>query len=669
MGTHRLRFALALSCSFLLAAVTSAGTATSLQPGPDRPGKDWHPADRVVPDGTLPPSGPAGFDIAAWEAHRFGPLSNWPPAEDDPAVDVLRYDLDLAFGLEDTTIAGTATITLVWGSNPDDTLRLDLADLTVSAVRDGDGVPLAFTRTGDRLLVVVSPPPVRGDTVTVAVEYGGHPSAGFYVKPDASYTFTEPEDSRYWFPCRDVPWDKATLSLHGRVPAGKKLVGNGVLDSTTVAGGDLVYHWREDHPLATYLMAAAISDYAEVVPPYSVTPLTWYVYPSDTSAAATAFQNVDRMVAFFDSLLAPYPFDKYAMCEADFGGGMEHQSCTLMADFIVTAGLGYEWITAHELAHQWFGDLVTLADWRHIWLNEGFATFYEAVWQEDFYGPERFDQRMQTFQDHVFTWEDNYGDHPILDPPPSNLFGWLEYYKGAWVLRMLRDLMGREAYNAGVRDYLAAHAYGNADTDDFRQAMEARYGQPLDWYFDQWLLGTGHPELTYVPMFSSWEDGWLVQISVTQTQESPTVFRFPLEVRIATVAGDTLVTGWVESDYEVLHFQVPDEPLSVELDPANKLLDEHTEGATTAAAGIPPAQAFAWPNPFRSRLWIRSAPGAGPERRIEIFDVSGRRVRVLSGAGPQVWNGTDEGGRRLPPGTYFVRGREPGEAARVVLLP
>ena len=187
----------------------------------------------------------------------------------------------------------------------------------------------------------------------------------------------------------------------------------------------------------------AISDYAEVTVASAVTPLGWYVYPSHLTTAQTAFQHLGDMMDFYDASLVPYPFDKYTMCESDFGGGMEHQTATLMGEFIVTGDLTCEWITAHELAHQWFGDLVTMADWRNIWLNEGFATFYDAVWHEGFYGAARFGQRMQGFENNVNWWFNNRTDHTLYDPPSSELFSWLVYYKGAWVLRMLRDIMGK----------------------------------------------------------------------------------------------------------------------------------------------------------------------------------------------------------------------------------
>lgn len=331
---------------------------------------------------------------------------------------------------------------MVWG-HPGDNLTLDVRTMTVTATRKVPAGNLVYSQTSSELDIIVTPAPAQGETVSVEVDYNAIPSQAIYRNSVVAYTFTEPDDSRRWFPCRDVPWDKATLTLHGRVPSTRKLVSNGVLDSVTVDGSDHIYHWREDHAIATYLIAVAISDYAEVTVASAVTPLGWYVYPSHLTAAQTAFQHLGDMMDFYDATLVPYPFDKYTMCESNLGGGMEHQTATLIGEFIVTGGLTYEYITAHELAHQWFGDLVTMADWRNIWLNEGFATFYDAVWHEDFYGAARFDQRMQGFENNVNWWFNNRTDHTLYDPPSSELFSWLVYYKGAWVLRMLRDIMGK----------------------------------------------------------------------------------------------------------------------------------------------------------------------------------------------------------------------------------
>jgi aminopeptidase N len=648
----------------IMLAVLLLGPRGSLAAVPP-PTKDFPDTRGIAPS--------TNFNLPAWEAQRYQALSNWPPAETNPTVDITHYDLDLTFSLADTTVSGTATITLTWKNAATNSLHLDLVGLTATSVRKSTGPALAYTQDSAGLDITVTPAPALNEVVTIKVDYNGR-SRAFYVYTSASYTFTEPDDSRYWFPCRDVPWDKATLDLHGRVPQGNTLVSNGALLSSSTSGGWTTYNWQETHPLATYLMCASIANYAYVTTPSPVTTLGWYVYPSHTSQAATAFQHLGDMISFFSSTLIPYPFDKYVMCESNLGGGMEHQSATLMGDAIVTAGLNNEWITAHELAHQWFGDTVTLADWRNIWLNEGFATFFEAVWHEHFYGPAAFDQRMLSYENNVKNWQATHLDHPIYDPPPNNIFDTMEYYKAAWVLRMLRDLMGKPAFDAAITSYLQAHKFGNASTQDFQAAMEAGYGASLSWFFDQWIMtGTGRPQLAYVPIFSSTSTGWLAQIDIKQIQTWPTTYRLPLEVRITTTTGTVTVTGWIQNRHDVLAFPVASQPLSVVLDPSNKMLGEVTQGSTT---GVPDdgltleTSLQAFPNPFRSSTRFE-VPMDTQAHAIEIIDVQGRRVREIllqEGTGWVNWDGQDDSGHPTPAGVYFARLEGGAPALRLIRL-
>jgi hypothetical protein len=280
---------------------------------------------------------------------------------------------------------------------------------------------------------------------------------------------------------------------------------------------------------------------------------------------------------------------------------------------------------------------------------------------------------MDTFESYVELWvsNENNVEVPIVDPPYTKayLFSSLVYYKAAWVLRMLRDIVGKPAFDAAVTSYLTTHAFGNAVTDDFRAAVEAEYGQPLDWFFDQWLVtGIGSPQLAWVPVFSQTPSGWLVQVDITQTQETPTLFTLLLEARVTTAAGDTTVSGWVSGAHDVLAFPVNAQPLSVGLDPNNKMLGGTYQVASTSVRDMPrPPLLRAWPNPFFRALTIDTGDIRG---RIGVFDVTGRRVALLAPAGGArvTWDGTDARGRPLPSGTYFLRPEETGESYRIVRL-
>jgi aminopeptidase N len=241
---------------------------------------------------------------------------------------------------------------------------------------------------------------------------------------------------------------------------------------------------------------------------------------------------------------------------------------------------------------------------------------------------------------------------------------------------MLRDLIGIPVFNAAVVEYLATHGGGNADTDDFKAVIEAHHGEDLTWFFDQWLYGTGSPRLIHSPVFGEVGGKWLVQIQISQEHGTPTLFRLPLEVEITTTTGAVTASEWVTEWSQVLAFEVDDEPLSVTLDPDNKLLGRMFEAASQTAvdpALLAPPRLSAWPNPFSSRIEVAGSARTDAPATIDVFDLSGRRMRTLGRwsrtSAPLVWDGTDASGRRLPPGVFFLRSRETGEATRVVLLP
>lgn len=642
------------------------GHATSL------PGKGIFAED-------LPADSPIEVEIAAsgadptarWQDRRNLPGSNWPLPDPNPVFDVLHYDIDVTFNVDPKYVSGVVTLDVRWLDPAVSTLRLDVKELSILKATLEDGLELPFTQDETGVTVELPTAPLTEETVRVAVSYVGSPSRGFHTGQSTPHTFTEPNDSRYWFPCRDVPWDKATLTLHGRVAANMKLVSNGILEKEETTDDGRVFHWREDHPISTYLVSVAISsEFVAIEAQSDVVPMTWHVWSWDEQAARTAFQNVPAMMDFYDAHLHPYGFDKYDQVEAVFGGAMEHQSITLFGNQLIQGHPQWEWVHAHELAHHWFGNLVTLDNWREVWLNEGFATFYDAVWHEDFYGAESFAARMQVFETSVLNAEGSSASarHTIYDPPPSQHFGPLVYRKGAWVLRMLRDLMGREPFDAAIRDYLQTHAYGNATTGDLQAAMEGRHGEPLDWFFDQWIYyGIGSPTLEVVPRTEREGSGWRFSLTLTQLQSFPSsYYRFPLDLRIVLPSETIEVTEWVEAQRQnVFTYDVPEIPTGFAVDPENRMLGSSRISSTPslATARPEPTELSAWPNPFRGSLQLALPPGA---TGVEVFDVRGRLVRRLPGHNDRVtWDGKNDAGRVTAPGIYFVRVDGSPHAVRV----
>jgi hypothetical protein len=322
-------------------------------------------------------------------------------------------------------------------------------------------------------------------------------------------------------------------------------------------------------------------------------------------------------------------------------------------------GLGF----AHELAHMWWGDLVTLADWRHMWLNEGFAVYASGIFAEEFISHERFIEELLLWRDLYIEHGNTYGHAPIYDP--DYLFSVRVYFKGGWVLHMLRGLIGDTDFYAGLQNYATQFAYGNADTWDYIDVMETASGENLDWFFDQWVFGQAHPIYHY-----SWNytggGPYDVNLVIQQVQTAAPPFRMPLIVRI--------YSGIDEYDFEVLNqngihtysFNVPSEPDSLAVDPDHWVLKETAEVVSidqNQQPILPESVELSspYPNPFNGSVNISfSVEGTPRELSIEIYDILGRKVITLTegnyetGYHMLTWDGRGEDDQSLTSGAYFV---------------
>ncbi len=379
-------------------------------------------------------------------------------------------------------------------------------------------------------------------------------------------------------------------------PSAMTVTGNGHLAGSWDGPGPgyKTWHWVEDYPIATYLISLAACDYAVLQDSVSVggsyLPITNYVYHGDSSDAAYDFGNVGAMISFFSDRFGVYPFmgEKYSMSATPIfngWGAMEHQTNTTFGDRLINGYRSYEWIVTHELAHQWFGDKITCFDWRHIWLNEGFATYTEALFSEHFYGQTAFQNRMANFRSQYFN-EDSYMRYPIFDPPPDYLFGSAEYEKGAWVLHMLRHVMGDPAFFAGMYAYSDSLAYGNASTDDFQGVMEQHHGSSLAWFFDEWIYDQGHPAYRFGYDTQAYDGQVNFLFQVRQDQSHAPVFTMPIDVRLQGTGFDTTVTFWnTQADQ---HFSVflQSTPSTVTVDPGEWILKTSSTAAYTPKPDI-----------------------------------------------------------------------------------
>lgn len=505
----------------------------------------------------------------------------------DRLVDLLHLALDLTPDFQRRTIRGEATFKFKPIARPLRELRLDAERLDVQSVHASAGIR-AWQNT-DRELIATFDSEVPADQeVTLTVRYRAEPTEGLYFRTAElgypagdTHLFTQGEAilSRHWFPCLDTPNEKFTSEVTCRVPDGMTAISNGRLvaeipDPTT---GLVAFHWRQDEPHVTYLIALAAGHFRQLEARHREIPVTFHTPPSSFAQAEGSFRGTLDMLAFFERETGvPYPWAKYAqVCVADFvAGGMENTSLTILNDnTLFPAEVGNlrssEGLVAHELAHQWFGDLVTCKDWSHLWLNEGFATYYEALYDGERYGRDQFLYNL-------------YGKaREVLDQPrdptpivwrefdhPDAQFGYRAYPKGAWVLHMLRSQLGDDLYRRCIRTYLERHRFDTVVTEDLNAVVEELSGRSFDAFFDQWVYHGHYPELE---VSYAWDEATrLARLTVRQVQATDDrvlLFRFPLPVRFR------LKDGVVDRPLEVRHRQeefyvaLPEAPQAVRIDP------------------------------------------------------------------------------------------------------
>jgi len=451
---------------------------------------------------------------------------------------------------------------------------------------------------------------------------------------------SEPSDARYWLPCYDEPWDKAKVDLIIKVRSSYLVASNGLLIRDEINGNERIFHWRSKHPMSTYLIAFAVSEYItfsdwyhKVSNPSDSIEVKYYVWREDSLKAVSAFKNVVDMMKFFSLKFGEYPFEKYGMVAVyPFRyGGMEHQTMTTIhrkwLDGNSEGGI------AHELAHQWWGDLVTCETWAEIWLNEGFASYGDALYTEYKYGFEAFKSKLEYWAKAYF-WEDSIIRYPIYNPPSGRLFGTAVYYKGAWVLHMLRNLIGDSAFFAVLQEWGRRYAYGTGTTQKFIQVVNDITGEDLSWFFNQWVYEAGYPVLDFSVSFANYDT---LFINLRQTQRNAIIFRFPIEFKIQAKNLDTILTFWTYSADTVyiitLNRLSALGDIKVQIDPNGKILKK-VLSFPSKEVNLPLPFDFSlhqnYPNPFNSSTTISFEIAGGSKVylcELKIFDVLGREIR------------------------------------------
>ena len=449
---------------------------------------------------------------------------------------VEHISLNISLDIPNQSYHGTCAIRLKPIRDGIDRLTLDAVNLSIQSVQVDD-TPQGFDYDGEQLHIQ-APPTQAGKSIIIAIAYSVEkPQRGIYfIAPDKHYpnkptqvwTQGEDEDSRFWFPCFDYPGQLATSEIRVRVPKPLLAISNGQLIHTEEDGEFKTYHWSQEQVHPTYLMTLAVGDFAEIQDEWKGKPVTYYVQKGREEDAHRSMGKTPRMIEFFsDKYGYPYPFPKYAqVCVDDFiFGGMENTSTTLLTDRCLLderASLdnrGTESLVAHELAHQWFGDLVVIKHWSHAWIKEGMASYSEVMWTEYEYGSEDAAYYRLLEARNYLTEDSSRYRRPIVTHvyrEAIELYDRHLYEKGSCVYHMLRAELGDDLFWQAIHTFVQDNAHKTVETVDLLRAIEKATGRNLLFVFDQYVYRGGHPDFKVA---YSWDgESKLAKVTVTQTQ-------------------------------------------------------------------------------------------------------------------------------------------------------
>ncbi|MBI5805407.1 T9SS type A sorting domain-containing protein [candidate division TA06 bacterium] len=583
---------------------------------------------------------------------RFKPMLGTVKLDSTHQYDVLKYRLAVDLPMTNDSLYGHQDI-LAIRKTTGDSLTLNCVRLEVDSVKL-DGSHTGYSLSADTLFLTADFASVGvGQSFNLEVFYRGGNfskngvwSNGYYwfkqgvargTSTDTlhtlGYTMSEPQDARAWMPCFDEPWDKADsgCSISITLPDSFAAASNGLLQDTLRSGDRLTWRWQEDSAIATYLMCftasryAMWSDTAHLASGRAV-PLNYFIWPEDSALSRIVFATVPGITSLYDSLFHDYPFCKYGMAVVYpvYFGGMEHQTMTTISRSWLLGNVQKG--VVHELAHMWYGDLVTCGTWPDIWLNEGFASYLEAVhyeWETD--------SLPGNYMNRWF-WRALSGTanlYPIYNPPENLWFDYpLVYNKGAWVLHGLRWVMGDTAFFPMMRAYADSFANGNAITTDFQRIGEQHHSSSLQWFFDQWVYRAGHPIYSTAIYYKTQGDSNSAWVKLRQTSTTGELYKMPLALACSTSAGfDSVTVVWdslTSQDFLVYD----DQPVAgIKLDPDSWVLKEWNDSLPHLTGFLVPikrdkgAIVPCW-NRFTADTTIagynlyRSADSAGPFTRI-----------------------------------------------------
>ncbi|MEZ5346794.1 MAG: M1 family metallopeptidase [Pyrinomonadaceae bacterium] len=502
--------------------------------------------------------------------------------------DVQHYLIRLNFDRKQKAVNGDVVITLKPLAAGFRILDLDAENLNIRSITfDNSPAPLKFVASKGKIAIDLGTEFVPGDEISVRIKYSARPKKGIYfvdaetergrvVRAAQIWTQGESQETHHWLPSFDFPDDKATTEKYITVNKGETVIGNGeFLGQIANTDGTTTFHYKMPVPHSLYLTSFIVGKYVKVSDSYRGIPLGYYVYPNEKLLAQKAFGKTKDMFRIFeDATGIEYPYNKYdqTMVAAFQFGGMENITATTMADteimmakFKFGEGL-VEDLVSHELAHSWFGNMVTCRNWAELWLNESFATFMEAVFREKMYGRKDYIRKIADDANEYFAYANGLGTpqhglfNTLADPDDDDtMFDPITYQKGSAVVHTLREELGDEVFWKAVNKYLEDYRFANVETTDLKKVMEEVSGRNLGWFFDQWVYAEGFPKIKVTQIYRTSTKTLELRFLQVHKPDSdtPAVFKLPFDIDISV--GNASVRKKISLDKR-------DQTVSIQLD-------------------------------------------------------------------------------------------------------
>lgn len=594
----------------------------------------------------------------------------------DTTTDVKFYYITLDVSIDSPYIYGDVFFIIESKINNLTHITLDLTDsLGIDSI---SGAATSYTRSYDKIDIQLDRSYNKNETILFNIYYSGIPpvlnnTKGMRYETHGNFepiiaTLSTPYLAHLWYPCKDGPGDKVdSVYLDITIPDttinNNKLiaVSNGLLENVINENGKSTFKWRERYPIIPYYVMIAISNYAQFQQTINDSlgsyPILYNVFKSDSNIALQGTLQLPDAINFFSDVFGPYPFrnEKYGMSQLGFYGAIENQTNTIQN----TLDVYWIMVSAHELSHMWFGDMITCADWHHGWLNEGFATYSEALYQEHIAGFNSYKTYLNYYKylDGGTLYLQNIED-------PFQVFIDIIYSKGAWVLHMLRGVLGDEVFFECLKQYATDtnFKYKHASTEDFQLVCETVSGQDLDYFFDQWIYDEYYP--IYNSTYNYDQTNHILNLHLNQSQSQNgwrSVFKMPVKIKIKFNSGpDSTITLWNDQQLQDYQVNLSRQVHSITIDPEQWIL--RTVGTVTDLANNTSGINLFYklfdnyPNPFNPTTLIRYQVPEVSKVNLKVYDILGNEIRVLVNEEKPAGNYQIEfDAKELSSGIYFYK--------------